>query len=929
MVCLGFLLAAPWVLGTLPRSGYEPGSLRRNIAAHLASRHGVLVRPAEMILPGGEGPSLRPTEVYFLGRRRGERNRDVYFAHIIHTKETVPVHASPAFSLSRTAGADEALLSHDNRRYLAYASLIKGKASVITVLDLHGLSREATESFTATERLQQRLTNWQDTGLWRGLDRLEVRLPLPQAVTLKWTNQGLVIRQRTGRWEAVLDPAAARILRGPAKVRRVRVGQRAFVAWAVDTVRSFSFVGPDRIAWLEQQVYGLVDQARRMSGAEVTASEIQDEMALPVVSATRKIRGWPPPPLPPILKKTMPGEGKWTEVKGPFLPGKKREPALFAMTFVRPDKERLFARVYFVAWDPRRVELHMTAGTREPRSSTGFRGSGIIPRERSVLRRLVGAFNGGFQSVHGDYGMMVDGKLAIPAKPWAATVARLADGSTAFGTWDGAAEYGVTPAWIRSFRQNLTALVEGGKANPWRRGSWGGKLGSAKTGGGPEFRVLRSGLCLHRSGHVMYVQGEPVDGPMLGEAMHKVGCVYGMMLDINKTHVGMEFYNIRLPGEKPQHDAATFKPRRRFAVRGEYPRMKGYTYTMREVTRGTGIRCPNWIHREARDFFYLLRRDHLPGADLKPLGASQNEGRWTVATLPAAAVSFPQAMARAFLQPAGLRRVHLLALDMRWLEVRVCVPRADRDCLPEPGDRDVLAVLPLGSFDHRRALWTGGKISLGKGGGRKLITLKPLRPGGPALPSLATSPDSGQGAMSIEAAAPGSTGQVRAALCVRGSGQLLYATSLTSDEDLLRKALGQAGCKEVVSLGSVEPLVFSTKAGLRSVLGDALPPVASSPSLVLRRSTAPWGTRIFSHVKVQPRKVWLAVQPERTRSVQLRRANRAIARQGLPPIRSLRALCRKPYAEVEELRQYRWRDPVTRRWTCGGKKKQRRKRKKK
>ena len=73
--------------------------------------------------------------------------------------------------------------------------------------------------------------------------------------------------------------------------------------------------------------------------------------------------------------------------------------------------------------------------------------------------------------------------------------------------------------------------------------------------------------------------------------------------------------------------------------------------------------------------------------------------------------------------------------------------------------------------------------------------------------------------------------------------------------------------------------------------------------------------------------MWLAVQPERTRSVQLRRANRVIVKLGLPPIRSLRWLCRKPYITVEELRRYRWRDPVTKKWLCGKKKRKRRKRK--
>ena len=931
VICLGFMLGTPWVLGTMPGGDYADQRLRQNMAAHLLSRHDIVVRPAEMVIPGANqerASSLLPTEVYFLGKRQGEANRDLFFAHIIHSKKAVPVHASPAFSLSRTEGADEAHLVHDKRRYLAYASRIRGKVSVITVLDLRGQSREATDTFTATQRLQQVLTNWQDTGLWRGLDRLEVRLPLPQEVTLRWTKQGLVIRQRAGRWEAVVDPTRARVVRGPARVRRVRVGQRSFIAWAVDTVRSLSFVGPERIAWLEEQVYGLVDQARRMSGAEVTASEIQDEMALPVVAAAshKKIEGWPPPPLRPMLRKTLPGEGKWSEVKGPFVRGKKDEPGLFAMSFVRPDAERLFARVYFVAWDPRRVELRMVAGTREPRSSTGFRGTGMIPRRPEVLRRLVATFNGGFQSIHGDYGMMLDRKLLLPARPWAATVTRMADGSTGLGTWPGTARHGWTPPWMRDFRQNLTALVEAGKANPWRRGSWGGALATAKKAG-PEFRVIRSALCLHKSGHLMYVQGQPLDGQMMGKAMHAVGCTYGMMLDINTTHVGFEFYNVRLPGEKPQHDAHTFKPQKYLSTRGKYPRLEGHTYTMRAATRSHYNRMPRWINREARDFFYLVRRDHMPGKDLEPLGTTHNEGRWTAATLPRGALAFPQSMARAFLQSEGKRRVHLVNLDMRWLDARICLPTADQDCLPV-GKGDVLAVLPLGRFHEERGLWADGKALAGAGGGRAHLTLESLRPGGPAFPSVTKTPDGDRGAVSVEAAAPGDPGQVQAALCVPESsrGRLLYATTIGAGTEQLEAAMTRAGCKTVISLGAAEPMVLAGDSGLRSVHGDAFPPVAGTPSLVLRRSRARWASRIFTHVKVQPRKVWLAVQPERTRSVQLRRANRAIAKLGLPPIRTLRYLCRKPYIDVDELRQYHWRDPVTKRRLCS-KKKRKKKRK--
>ena len=99
------------------------------------------------------------------------------------------------------------------------------------------------------------------------------------------------------------------------------------------------------------------------------------------------------------------------------------------------------------------------SGTVEPMSATGETGPGQVPRDPQVLRRFVGGFNGGFQAIHGEFGMMAERTLYLPPKPYGATVAELDDGSTAFGTWPEAPE---VPSNIVSFRQNMTALVENG-----------------------------------------------------------------------------------------------------------------------------------------------------------------------------------------------------------------------------------------------------------------------------------------------------------------------------------------------------------------------------------------------------------------------------------------------------------------------------------
>ena len=121
----------------------------------------------------------------------------------------------------------------------------------ITILDLAGQSAQTLEDFSIIQKLQQRLTNWQDTGQWKGLDRIVVRLNQPQTIRLRWHQDQLLAFNPRGSLNVLIDPRQAKVVKGPASASRVQMGKRTFLAWAVDTVRNFSWVGPDKIAWLE------------------------------------------------------------------------------------------------------------------------------------------------------------------------------------------------------------------------------------------------------------------------------------------------------------------------------------------------------------------------------------------------------------------------------------------------------------------------------------------------------------------------------------------------------------------------------------------------------------------------------------------------------------------------------------------------------
>ena len=101
----------------------------------------------------------------------------------------------------------------------------------------------------------------------------------------------------------------------------------------------------------------------------------------------------------------------------------------------RPDEERPYAKVLLVAMDMRQLDLGMEAGVEDPEPLTGPPGTGRIPRDPQVYQRVAAAFNGGFKTEHGNYGMMVNKRVLLPPVAGAATVVVSNDGRVGMGTW--------------------------------------------------------------------------------------------------------------------------------------------------------------------------------------------------------------------------------------------------------------------------------------------------------------------------------------------------------------------------------------------------------------------------------------------------------------------------------------------------------------
>ena len=364
----------------------------------------------------------------------------------------------------------------------------------------------------------------------------------------------------------------------------------ALATFLVDGVRKV--VGPRPIALAEDLAYGVQDQINRWrykDAAPVTYWEVPAASgsgapaALPAPAASGSGSAAPasfqPAPFaPPYPGVATPGDGAWIPVPSPQDPG--APPALFK-TLVHPDPKRSFAVVAVVAIDLTRVDMHAVPGFGEPASAAMERSrrTGLIPPEHH--NDLLAAFNGGFQAVHGRWGMMVDGVTLLAARPIGCTVARYKDGAMRVAVWKRLAD---TEAEMSYFRQTPPCLVEDGQINPATQAETNTGWGATVDG---DTIIRRSGFGLDASGKIaFYVMGDALSAGTLARALHIAGAHDAAQLDVN------------------------------FA----YPRFFFFDGNQAAPPKITKPLAPlqNWKHDEYvtrpefRDFFYLRRKTKAP-----------------------------------------------------------------------------------------------------------------------------------------------------------------------------------------------------------------------------------------------------------------------------------------------------------------------------
>lgn len=317
---------------------------------------------------------------------------------------------------------------------------------------------------------------------------------------------------------------------GPEPVARLE----SLSFWLSDNINRIRFAGDDaepQINW-----YGKTQATAEnlIAAASPEPQLIKTDQPYPVGTQS---------PIMPVLEitPTPPARNVVTELPligwQAFGPTAQDGP-LLARTIVMVDPARPYVSVALVRLDLARLALHIMPGNIEPAHPSGIHkvitNIGFIPPEDQ--EKLVAAFNGGFQGVHGHYGMMVNGYTILKPLENMATVALYQDDSVRIGTWG--SDISLTPD-IAAFRQNCPPLILAGQANPALSTNANKKWGYTNNAD----ITWRTGLGITQDGrYLIYAVGNGADAKFLAEALQDAGAYMAMQLDINQYYARFVTY---------------------------------------------------------------------------------------------------------------------------------------------------------------------------------------------------------------------------------------------------------------------------------------------------------------------------------------------------------------------------------------------------
>lgn len=744
--------------------------------------------------------------VLFMAAPRGGAPHDVYRARVRLTLDGSPIDVAQVKNLTSTPHGDDVGLELSGNRAV-FATLAFGRIQALSVLELQGIREHDRPASWLARRLLQ-LSSFQETDSLRGVGRTDLVLDVP-ARAAKLTLDGTRLNVDFGEpGRGLVYELEPRRLRGSdggeayaARARPEARGDKPWLLWLVDSVRSE--VGPEPIAWLEKVVFGARDTVKRTTYSLFTAPEQRARTADGAEPRARVLEAaaldpsadtWPPPRIPSLWQEPQRGEGEWEPVTYGFLKPMRgtleeagRPPAYFQRTFIRPDIERPYSKLTLIAMDMRQLELGMQAGYEDPKPTTGPPGEGRLPRDPGVYERVVATFNGAFKTTHGEYGMMVQGRVLLPPVAGGASLIVNDRGEVGLGSWP---QSEVIPNDVVSFRQNLDPLVEDGVPNPTGRQVWGWQRE------GTSVMTQRTAVCVTAAGHLYYAFAPEIDGRTFGKALSQAGCSYAMHLDMNPGHCGFVYSDIRDP--------------------------RSGNMTLRLAHDDMRISPDKYTRWSAKDFFYVMVRDSTP-RDGSPVSWVPDAGSQpTPAWLPGI---FKGKLT------LGSLEVELFSIEKGRVDYRVRAGAREFG-----GERKAELAQGFSSEEAPRVI---GAVGLGHttdatryGLGYASEALSPLKPhyatlvlADGAVPTLRLPGSSvtltaGQHAVQLpllaeagkilDRARERGDLRLRAALCVTPHGRVIVARAQHDSSDGPAAALVQVGCREVVELdrGSHHPAFF-------------------------------------------------------------------------------------------------------------------------
>lgn len=305
-------------------------------------------------------------------------------------------------------------------------------------------------------------------------------------------------------------------------------------------------------------------------------AEVKRDAGAPsdAASAPRPFR---PEPVGPVHASwSAPGDGHWVPIALGDLP---ELPPLLYKTLLHPDKNRSWAELFVVSFDLNQVDIHLMAGTREPRTTVAealeVERPGHIPEAHHEL--VLAAFNGGFKTEHGGYGMGIGELTYVEPREDVCAMALFEDESVAIGSWSKLAP---RRDEMRFFRQTPNCMYEDGVLHEKLRMGFTKKWGATLDG---ETVIRRSAIGIDESGTVIYVGiSNHTTANAIAEGMRHAGAVTVAQLDVNFSYP--KFVLFETPSGANERRAV--------------PLASGFEFSEHEY-----IRKPS-----SRDFFYLTPR---------------------------------------------------------------------------------------------------------------------------------------------------------------------------------------------------------------------------------------------------------------------------------------------------------------------------------